>query len=92
MKLRMEVGSDFVLKMLSAFYVRCTYSIALQSAVISGSKYYECVSKFVFKVQPTAKVIYLHFHCESLNEPLHLRCGSYLHEQIDLSHTLIHAI
>ena len=26
--------------------------------------------------------IYLHFHCESLNEPLHLRCGSYLHEQI----------
>ena len=24
---------------------------------------------------------YLHFHCESLNEPLHLRCGSYLHEQ-----------
>ena len=35
---------------------------------------------------------YLHFHCESLNEPSHLRCGSYLHEQIDLSHTHIHAI
>ena len=35
---------------------------------------------------------YLHFHCESLNEPLHLRCGSYLHEQIDLSHTHIRAI
>ena len=33
--------------------------------------------------------IYLHFHCESLNEPLHLRCGSYLHEQIDLSHTYV---
>ena len=30
--------------------------------------------------------------CESLNEPLHLRCGSYLHEQIDLSHTHIQAI
>ena len=30
---------------------------------------------------------YLHFHRESLNEPLHLRCGSYLHEQNDLSHT-----
>ena len=35
---------------------------------------------------------YLHFHCESLNEPLHLRCGSYLHEQIELSHTHIRAI
>ena len=35
---------------------------------------------------------YLHFHCESLNEPLHLRCGSYLHELIDLSHTNIRAI
>ena len=35
---------------------------------------------------------YLHFHCESLNEPLHLRCGLYLHEQIDLSHTHISAI
>ena len=35
---------------------------------------------------------YLHFHCESLNEPLHLRCGSYLHEQIDLSHFYIGAI
>ena len=32
------------------------------------------------------------FHCESLNEPLHLRCGSYLHEQIDLSHTHIRTI
>ena len=32
---------------------------------------------------------YLNFHCEPLNEPLHLRCGSYLHEQIDLSHTHI---
>ena len=37
-------------------------------------------------------MLYLHFHCESLNEPLHLRCGSYLHEQIDLSHTHIRAI
>ena len=36
--------------------------------------------------------LYLHFHCESLNEPLHLRCGSYLHEQIDLSHTHLRAI
>ena len=36
--------------------------------------------------------VYLHFHCESLNEPLHLRCGSYLHEQMDLSHTHICAI
>ena len=36
--------------------------------------------------------LYLHFHCESLNEPLHLRCGSYLHEQIDFSHTHIRAI
>ena len=35
---------------------------------------------------------YLHFHCESLNEPLHLRCNLYLHEQIDLSHTHICAI
>ena len=35
---------------------------------------------------------YLHFHCESLNEPLHFRCGSYLREQIDLSHNHIHAI
>ena len=35
---------------------------------------------------------YLHFHYESLNEPLHLRCGSYIHEQIDLSHTNIRAI
>ena len=34
----------------------------------------------------------LTFHCESLNEPLHLRCSSYLHVQIDLSHTHIHAI
>ena len=33
--------------------------------------------------------LYLHLHCESLNEPLHLRCGSYLHEQIDLSPTHI---
>ena len=23
---------------------------------------------------------YLHFHCESVNEPLHLRCGSYLYK------------
>ena len=38
------------------------------------------------------KMQYLHFHCESLNEPVHLRCGSYLHEQIDLSHTHIRAI
>ena len=36
--------------------------------------------------------LYLHFHCESLNEPVHLRCGSYLHEQVDLSHTHIRAI
>ena len=36
--------------------------------------------------------LYLHFHCESLNEPLHLRCGSYLYEQIALSHTHIRAI
>ena len=36
--------------------------------------------------------LYLHFNCESLNEPLHLRCRSYLHEQIDLSHTHIRAI
>ena len=35
---------------------------------------------------------YLHFHCESINDPLHLRCGSYLHEQIDLSHDPICAI
>ena len=35
---------------------------------------------------------YLHFNCKSLNEPLHLRCGSYLHEQIDFSHTHIRAI
>ena len=35
---------------------------------------------------------YLHFHCESLNEPLHLRCGSYHHEQIGLSHTHIRAV
>ena len=33
--------------------------------------------------------IYLHFHCKSLNEPLHLRCGSYLREQLDLRHTHI---
>ena len=37
-------------------------------------------------------LLYLHFHCESLNEPLHLRRGSYLHEQIGLSHTHIRAI
>ena len=37
-------------------------------------------------------VKYLHFHCVSLNEPLHLRCRSYLHEQIDLSHTHIRTI
>ena len=37
-------------------------------------------------------LLYLHFHCESLYEPLHLRCGSYFHEQIDLSHTHIRAI
>ena len=45
-------------------------------------------------VMPLYMYLYLHFHsdCESLNEPLHLRCGSYLHEQIDLSHTNIHAI
>ena len=36
--------------------------------------------------------LYLHFHYESLNEPLHLRRRSYLHEQIDLSHTLIRPI
>ena len=28
----------------------------------------------------------------NINEPLHLRCRSYLHEQIDLSHTHIGAI
>ena len=38
------------------------------------------------------QTLYLHFHCESLNEPLHLKCCSYLHEQIDLSHTHIRAI
>ena len=38
------------------------------------------------------KFKYLHFQWESLNEPLHLRCGSYLHEQIDLSHTNLRAI
>ena len=27
---------------------------------------------------------YLHSHCESLNEPLQLRCHSYLHGQIYL--------
>ena len=29
---------------------------------------------------------------DHLNAPKHLRCGSYLHEQIDLSHTHIRAI
>ena len=41
---------------------------------------------------PWSILQYLHFHCESLNEPLHLRCGLYLHEQIDFSHTHICAI
>ena len=27
----------------------------------------------------------------NINEPLHLRCGSYLHEQVDLSHAHIRA-
>ena len=36
--------------------------------------------------------IYLHFHCESLNEPLHLRCSSLLHERIDLSHSHLRTI
>ena len=36
--------------------------------------------------------IYLHFHCECLSEPLLVRCGSNLHEQIDLSHIHICAI
>ena len=31
--------------------------------------------------------MYLHFRCESLNEHVHLRCPSYLHRQIHLSHT-----
>ena len=37
-------------------------------------------------------LLYLQFYCESLNEPLHLRCGSYLHEQIVLSRIHIRAI
>ena len=44
------------------------------------------------KIFTVDKVKYLHFHCESLKEPLHLRRGSYLHEQIRLSHTHIRAI
>ena len=35
---------------------------------------------------------YLHFHCKSLNEPLYLRCCSYIHKQINLSHFHIRAI
>ena len=35
---------------------------------------------------------YLHFHRESINESLHLRFRSYLHEQIDLSHAHIRVI
>ena len=33
------------------------------------------------------KLQYLHFQRSLLNEPLHLRCPSYLHEQINLSHS-----
>ena len=36
--------------------------------------------------------LYLHFHCESLNEPLHLRRRAYLHERICLSHAQLRAI
>ena len=36
--------------------------------------------------------IYLHFHCVSLNEPLQLKCPSYLPEQIGLNHAHIHTI
>ena len=39
--------------------------------------------------ESSAYFIYLHFHCESLNEPLHLRCGSYLHNFIVFSEILI---
>ena len=35
--------------------------------------------------------LYLHFHCKSLNELLHLRCHSYLNERNDLSHTCTYA-
>ena len=56
----------------------------------------EIVLKIAFSINlPLLMIlysIYLHFQCESLNEPLHLRCGSYLHEQIDFSHTHIRAI
>ena len=37
---------------------------------------------YILKTQKLYVVImmeYLHLHYESLNEPLHLRCGSYLH-------------
>ena len=36
--------------------------------------------------------LYLHFNCESLNEPLHLRCCSYLHERIYLNHANTRAV
>ena len=51
---------------------------------------FENINNFTLKILIYID-IYLHFHCESLNEPFHLRC-SYLHEQIYLSHTNIHAI
>ena len=42
------------------------------------------LNTIVLNLISTVMLFYLHFHCESLNEPLHLRCPSNLHEQIDL--------
>ena len=36
--------------------------------------------------------LFLHFHCDSLIESLHMICPSFLHEQINLSHGHIFTI
>ena len=58
-----------------------------------------CVRKNTFKqdIVNTENMLlnmcrYSHFHCESFDEFLHLRCGSYLQKHIDLSHAHICAV
>ena len=51
-----------------------------------------CIEPIWVSLKKCIYFMYLHFRCESLNECVHLRCPSYLHSQIHLSHTHICAI
>ena len=101
-----KIGLDRLILFFARVFVHTTSRIHQKCDIIFTYVWSKCVRKCVLRICSYAPekfdqlrpciwagmLEYLHFHCDSLNEPLHLRCGPYLHEQIDLSHTHIRAI